>query len=106
MYFSVKTAPEFFVMGAVAGPVLGGSQALSRSLFSLMIPKGREAEYFSLYEIGDRGTSWFWPLLFGLALQYTGSRSWYSSPPEWRCCGGWTSRRARGTRRRQADRGG
>ncbi len=38
-----------------------------------MIPKGREAEYFSLYEIGDKGTSWFCPLLFGLALQYTGS---------------------------------
>ncbi len=73
MYFSVKTTSGFFVMGAVVGIVLGGSQALSRSLFSLMIPQGREAEYFSLYEIGDKGTSWFCPLLFGLALQYTGS---------------------------------
>ncbi|HFD40390.1 MAG TPA: MFS transporter, partial [Anaerolineae bacterium] len=52
---------------------LGGSQALSRSLFSLMIPKGQEAEYFSLYEVSERGTSWLGPLLFGLALQYTGS---------------------------------
>ncbi len=73
MYLSVKTTAQFFAMGAVVGLVLGGSQALSRSLFSLMIPKGREAEYFSLYEIGDKGTSWFCPLLFGLALQFTGS---------------------------------
>jgi len=52
---------------------MGGSQALSRSLYSLMIPKGKEAEYFSLYEISDKGTSWLAPLLFGLTLQYTGS---------------------------------
>jgi len=38
-----------------------------------MIPKGSESEYFSLYEISERGTSWFGPLLFGLALQFTGS---------------------------------
>ena len=36
--------------------VLGGTQALSRSLFSQMIPKGKEAEYFGLYEISDKGT--------------------------------------------------
>jgi UMF1 family MFS transporter len=64
---------QFFVMGAVIGIVLGGSQALSRSLFSLMIPKGQETEYFSLYEISERGTSWLGPLLFGLAIQLTDS---------------------------------
>lgn len=65
--------PLFFGLGAVIAIVLGGSQALSRSVFSLMIPKGQEAEYFSLYEISERGTSWLAPLLFGLAFQYTGS---------------------------------
>ena len=35
----------------------GGSQALSRSLFSHLIPTGREAQYFALYEISNRGTS-------------------------------------------------
>jgi UMF1 family MFS transporter len=60
-------------MAAVIANVLGGTQALSRSLFSQMIPKGREAEYFSLYEISDKGTSWMAPLFFGLALQFTGS---------------------------------
>ncbi len=73
IYVSVSTPTEFFIMAALVGIVMGGSQALSRSLFSLMIPAGKEAEYFSLYEISDKGTSWLGPLVFGLALQMTGS---------------------------------
>lgn len=72
-YGVLRTEAQFFVMAAVIAVVLGGSQALSRSLFSLMIPQGQEAEYFSLYEISERGTSWLGPLLFGLTLQFTGS---------------------------------
>ncbi|HEX6711293.1 MAG TPA: MFS transporter [Rubrobacter sp.] len=64
---------QFYLLAAFIGIVLGGSQALSRSLFSHMIPHGQEAEYFSLYEISERGTSWLGPLLFGLTLQLTGS---------------------------------
>ncbi len=63
----------FYILGAVIGLVLGGTQALSRSLFSLLIPKGKEAEYFGLYEISERGTSWIGPLLFGISLQFTAS---------------------------------
>lgn len=73
MYVSVRTTAQFFVMAAVVAVVLGGTQALSRSLYSQMIPKGREGEYFSIYEISDKGTSWLAPLIFGLALQFTGS---------------------------------
>jgi UMF1 family MFS transporter len=72
-YAILQTEFQFFVMGGVIAIVLGGSQALSRSLFSLMIPHGQEAEYFSLYEVSERGTSWLGPLVFGLALQQTGS---------------------------------
>jgi UMF1 family MFS transporter len=73
MYVSVRTERQFFIVAAIVAIVLGGTQALSRSLFSLMIPKGREAEYFGVYEISDKGTSWMCPLLFGLALQFTGN---------------------------------
>lgn len=73
IYVAVTTTAEFFVMAAIVAMVLGGSQALSRSLFSQMIPKSREAEFFGLYEISDKGTSWLCPLLFGLALQFTRS---------------------------------
>ena len=72
-YALLETQFQFFIMGGVIAIVLGGSQALSRSLFSQMIPSGQEAEYFSLYEISERGTSWLGPLMFGLALQFTGS---------------------------------
>lgn len=72
-YSYLQTARDFYIMGAVIGLVLGGSQALSRSLYSQMIPRGREAEYFSLYEVSERGTSWLGPLFFGLALQFTSS---------------------------------
>jgi MFS transporter, UMF1 family len=73
IYISVRNERQFFIVAAIVGMVQGGTQALSRSLFSLMIPKGREAEYFGVYEISDKGTSWLCPLLFGLALQFTGS---------------------------------
>jgi len=63
----------FVALAAGIGLVLGGSQALSRSLYSHLIPAGREAQYFALYEISDRGTSWLGPLLFGLAYQATAS---------------------------------
>jgi MFS transporter, UMF1 family len=69
----VGRALPFVGLGALIGLVLGGSQALSRSLFSQLIPHGREAEYFGLYEISDKGTSWLGPLLFGLTFQATGS---------------------------------
>lgn len=73
-YFMPAGEPaQFFLLAAVIALVLGGSQALSRSVFSLMIPRGQEAEYFSIYEVSERGTSWLAPLFFGLALQFTGS---------------------------------
>lgn len=58
---------EFMFLGAVIAIVLGGSQAISRSLFAQMIPKGKEAEFYSFYEVSDRGTSWTGPLVFSLA---------------------------------------
>ena len=71
--YAVRTTRDYFIAAAVVALIMGGSQALSRSLFSLMIPRGREAEYFSLYEVSDKGTSWLAPLFFGLMLQHTGS---------------------------------
>ena len=75
-YFGLKgdqRVIEFMLLGVVIALVLGGSQAISRSLFAQMIPSGREAEFYSFYEISDRGTSWIGPLLFGLINQIFGS---------------------------------
>ncbi len=64
---------EFFILGAFIAVVLGGSQAISRSLYAQIIPSGKHAEYYSFYEISERGTSWTGPLLFGLVNQMFGS---------------------------------
>ncbi|MEU7068214.1 MFS transporter [Streptomyces sp. NPDC053429] len=72
-FLPARTPVWFFVLASMIGLVLGGSQALSRSLFSHLVPAGKEAEYFSAYEMSDRGLSWVGPLVFGLTYQMTGS---------------------------------
>ncbi|HEX3005466.1 MAG TPA: MFS transporter [Angustibacter sp.] len=76
-FFIPERAFGLFVALAVfIGIVLGGSQALSRSLFSQLIPRGREAEYFSLYQACERGTSWLGTLVFSLVYQFTHTYRW------------------------------
>jgi UMF1 family MFS transporter len=72
-YSFLQTAAQAWGLSVAIALILGGSQALSRSLYSLMIPKGREAAFFSLYEISERGTSWIGPLVFGIIVASTGS---------------------------------
>jgi UMF1 family MFS transporter len=72
-YGFLHTTNEAWIMGAIIAIVLGGSQALSRSLFSRMIPAGREASFFGIYEVSERGTSWLGPLVFGAVVAATNS---------------------------------
>jgi MFS transporter, UMF1 family len=72
-FFFIHEVWQFWLLGALVALVLGGSQALSRSLFSQMVPHDRSAEFFSFYEISDKVSSIFGPLLFGIAFQLTGS---------------------------------
>ncbi|HJP95335.1 MAG TPA: MFS transporter [Pyrinomonadaceae bacterium] len=72
-YRFLHTVAEAWIMAGVIAIVLGGSQALSRSLFSKMIPAGKESSFFGLYEVSERGTSWMGPLLFSIVIARTGS---------------------------------
>ncbi|NAZ87504.1 MFS transporter [Kineococcus indalonis] len=63
----------WLALAVLIGLVLGGTQALARSMFSRLVPVGAEAEYFGLYQAGERGTSWLGTLVFGLVAQLTGS---------------------------------
>jgi UMF1 family MFS transporter len=72
-YGFLRTTRDAWLMAAVIAIVLGGSQALSRSLFSRMIPPGREASFFGIYEVSERGTSWLGPLTFGAVVAATNS---------------------------------
>jgi UMF1 family MFS transporter len=73
LFLPEKNIALFLSLAIAIGIVLGGTQALSRSFFSLLIPSGREGEYFGLYAAAERGTSWFGTLLFGVIFQVTGS---------------------------------
>ena len=72
-YTLFENKTQAYVMGAVIGMVLGSAQALSRSLYSQMIPAGRESSFFGLYEISEKGTSWMGQLMFTIIVGATGS---------------------------------
>ena len=63
----------FFALAAAIGFVLGGTQALSRSLFSHLVPARREAEFYSFYQISDRGMNILGPAALAVAYGLFGS---------------------------------
>lgn len=72
-YGFLQTALQAQIMAVFIGLVLGSTQALSRSLFSQMIPKSRESAFFGLYEISEKGTSWIGNAVFAAVVGTTGS---------------------------------
>lgn len=72
-YGFLSTPAQAWILGALIGLVLGCAQALSRSLYSQMIPVGRESSFFGLYEISEKGTSWMGQILFAIIVSATGS---------------------------------
>jgi UMF1 family MFS transporter len=71
-YF-MRTPWQFWVLALMVGMVQGGTQALSRSLFGLMAPKARSAEFFGFYDISSKFAGIVGPALFALVGQLTGS---------------------------------
>ena len=72
-YFFMYSAFDFYLVCGIVGFVMGGTQALSRSIYSQLIPYGKEAEYFSIYELSEKGTSWLGPLIFALVYNFSSS---------------------------------
>jgi UMF1 family MFS transporter len=74
MYASLmRSAVEFWILGAAVSLVLGGSQALSRSLYAGLVPPARSAEFFSFFAISSKFASVLGPLVFALLIDLTGS---------------------------------
>ena len=69
----LETQAQAYAMGVVIALVLGGSQALARSLFSGMVPADRQASFFGFYELAERGTAWVGTLVFAVVFEVTGS---------------------------------
>lgn len=71
-YF-INSAREYFILGIAVGIVLGGSQALSRSLYGSMIPEEASAEFYSFYSIFSKFSAIWGPIAFAVIRQVTGS---------------------------------
>ncbi len=65
----------FFLLGLIVGLVLGGNQALSRSLFASMIPRESSANFFGFFTVFHKLSAILGPLLFGgLAIIFGSAR--------------------------------
>ncbi len=71
-YFMTTTA-EFFMLAALVATVQGGSQALSRSLFSRLIPAEKTSEFFGFYAVAERFATVLGPVVFTVSIAVTGS---------------------------------
>ncbi|MAT38121.1 MAG: MFS transporter [Ectothiorhodospiraceae bacterium] len=64
---------EFWVLGGIVGLVLGGSQALSRSYYSKIIPAGASAEFFGFFSVFEKFSAIWGPIAFAVIRQISGS---------------------------------
>jgi len=69
----VTSETEFWILGAVVALVMGGIQAVSRSIMGMMTPANRTAEFFGFYNLSSKATSFIGPFTFGLVILFTGS---------------------------------
>lgn len=69
----VHVLGEFYVMAALIGLVLGGAQAISRSLFASLIPAGKHAEFFSFFALSGRFSGFAGPIIYGAVLVISGN---------------------------------
>jgi UMF1 family MFS transporter len=70
LFFDALT--EYWILGALAGIVLGGTQAASRSLQGLFTPEENSAEFFGFFAVSGRFASVFGPLIYGILIAITG----------------------------------
>ncbi len=71
--YGMTNAFHFYALAILVGMVQGGSQALARSIYSQLVPIGRNAEFFGFYGLSGKFSAIFGPFVFGFAGQLTGS---------------------------------
>ncbi len=72
-FLPAGSAPGFFALAAGVGFVLGGTQALSRSLYGSMIPEEASAEFYGFFSVFSKFSAIWGPALFGWVSLRTGS---------------------------------
>ena len=66
-------SPQLGEIAAVIGLVQGGIQALSRSMFSQLIPQEKSAEFFGFYNVVGKAAAVFGPVMMGTIVYLTGN---------------------------------
>jgi UMF1 family MFS transporter len=71
--FFLDSVVEFWCLAWLVACVQGGSQALTRSLFSTLVPAPKSGEFFGLFGIMEKAATFIGPLLFAAAGAIFGS---------------------------------
>lgn len=69
--YTMNSASEFYLLAVLIGLVQGGVQAMSRSMFARMVPEGKAAEYFGIYNMLGKSAAIIGPLLMGAVALLT-----------------------------------
>jgi UMF1 family MFS transporter len=72
----VRTHAQFYVIGLLAGAVLGANQSASRTLLGRFTPAGRQAEFFGFFSVTGKVAAVVGPLVYGEVTAWTGSQRW------------------------------
>jgi len=66
---------QFYIIASIIGFVMGGTQALSRSTYSKLMPVTKDtASFFSFYDVTEKIALVFGLFLFGFLTEFTGSQ--------------------------------
>ena len=71
-YFMTSVV-HFFILAFLIATVQGGAQALSRALFSRLIPRDRTSEFFGFFAVAERFATVFGPAIFTISVMVTGN---------------------------------
>ena len=66
---------QWLILGVLVGLIIGGSQALARSLFAQITPPSRSGEFFAFFGFMSRASSVLGPILYILATSLIDTRA-------------------------------
>ena len=69
----IREAWHFYALAVAVGMVMGGSQALSRSLYAAIVPRSKSSEFFGFFSVSEKFAGILGPLVFGFVTQVTGT---------------------------------
>ncbi|MCA9934715.1 MAG: MFS transporter [Ardenticatenaceae bacterium] len=78
--FFAQNSTQFFMIGAVAGFAMAGTQSVSRTMVGMFAPAGQSAEFYGFFAMTGRTSSFIGPAVYG-ALAFRAAQ-WYERQGE------------------------